>query len=335
MTRIRIGSTFLALISMGFLVGCASRGPVSGPNLKLSSQPDTGQLVDYLHFAGISYGDTFDEVVSLFGDPTSIDLNGEEYSFASASYEIQGERCLDVFYDKATRRVENIHVSCERVRAILLNKQVDDPKLELFAQHRDSILDKYGPPSNARSDTYEYEFAGEGDSEGEVDFSCYPFWDSACKSISVLWFYPMSETEMAQALADFRQEAKKISEGKRKKIRQLLEIMKVADQSKQVFEDVLSAMSPKMPEEVREDLLGEADFEQLIELTVHTYAKHLTETEIDDLIAFYSSPTGRSFVEKQPLILRESMAAGLEWGKALARKIRERQAAKKKRTIGP
>jgi hypothetical protein len=185
------------------LAGCASRAP-SPPgrgNLpapkqewQVGSQPDTHQLPDYLHFAGLSHGDTLDDVRALYGDPARVRYNsgrdGERYyTFATNYYDFEGEECLDVSYDKRTLRVEVVRAKCDQVRIQLLRKGIDDPKLALFGEHHRVVTGRYGSPESLVADNYEYHFGSAAGASGLVRFTCYDFWDGECKEICVHWFY--------------------------------------------------------------------------------------------------------------------------------------------------
>lgn len=67
--------------------------------------------------------------------------------------------------------------------------------------------------------------------------------------------------------------------------------------------------------------IRKAGFEDLMELLVPIYKKHLTEEEIDAITTFYESEVGKKMVEKFPIISTESMQAGTEWGERLGAKI--------------
>jgi hypothetical protein len=49
------------------------------------------------------------------------------------------------------------------------------------------------------------------------------------------------------------------------------------------------------------------------EATIRIYAKYFTESELEDLTAFYASPTGRKSIEVMPHLLREGMEAGVQY----------------------
>lgn len=67
-------------------------------------------------------------------------------------------------------------------------------------------------------------------------------------------------------------------------------------------------------------------------MIVPVYEKHLSDADIDALTAFYSSPAGRRFVAKQPLILADTMKAGEEWGERIVKEI---AAELEKKSHGP
>jgi len=52
--------------------------------------------------------------------------------------------------------------------------------------------------------------------------------------------------------------------------------------------------------------------DEMIQAMVPIYQKHFTEREIDDLVAFYSSPTGQKMVKEMPAISAEAMQSSQE-----------------------
>ena len=82
---------------------------------------------------------------------------------------------------------------------------------------------------------------------------------------------------------------------------------------------------PNVPTTFWDEFTAEAattdSFNQLLNLMLPIYKKHLTETDLIGVIAFYETPVGKKFAEKAPLITLESMLAGQEWGKQLGEKI--------------
>jgi hypothetical protein len=58
--------------------------------------------------------------------------------------------------------------------------------------------------------------------------------------------------------------------------------------------------------------------QEFVDMIVPIYARHCTQEEIEQLLAFDQSPIGKRMVEEQPLLVKESMEAGAEWGRKLA-----------------
>ncbi len=52
----------------------------------------------------------------------------------------------------------------------------------------------------------------------------------------------------------------------------------------------------------------------LVDMLVPIYSKHLTLDDIQKIIEFYHTPTGKKYAEKTPLITQESMQIGQQWG---------------------
>ena len=63
------------------------------------------------------------------------------------------------------------------------------------------------------------------------------------------------------------------------------------------------------------------DWKELKEALIPIYIKYLNEEEIDNIIEFYSSETGKSLKEKNPLIITESMKLGGDLGEKIAMRV--------------
>ena len=59
-------------------------------------------------------------------------------------------------------------------------------------------------------------------------------------------------------------------------------------------------------------------FDQLAERLAEIYARNFSVDDIHDLVAFYRSPIGQKFIERQSTITSESMALGREFGREIA-----------------
>jgi hypothetical protein len=54
------------------------------------------------------------------------------------------------------------------------------------------------------------------------------------------------------------------------------------------------------------------------------YARNFTPDEIRDLAVFYRSPMGQKFIDKMPIVAKQSMEVGQAWGRRLAGELQSR-----------
>lgn len=66
------------------------------------------------------------------------------------------------------------------------------------------------------------------------------------------------------------------------------------------------------------------DSKLLSEIMYPIYASRFSETELQELIAFYETPLGKKLVRDMPAIAQEGMRAGQKLGESLVPKIRQR-----------
>lgn len=116
---------------------------------------------------------------------------------------------------------------------------------------------------------------------------------------------------------------------------QLIQVMRATDQFKAVLpiieqnlkkaivqdrpevEKQYDAMMPVFTQKVQ-DRVG-----QMTDTIADIYARNFTLKELQDLIAFYQSPTGQKFLEKQPAIVQATMAAGSAFGQSVVNDIQQ------------
>lgn len=65
-------------------------------------------------------------------------------------------------------------------------------------------------------------------------------------------------------------------------------------------------------------------FDDLLIKMVPIYKKHLSEEDIDGIIAFYESEAGQHFIAQSPAILDAAMDIGADWGKEIATLVQEK-----------
>ena len=108
------------------------------------------------------------------------------------------------------------------------------------------------------------------------------------------------------------------------KIVELLETMGSTQAMKTSFEYMINyykQTNPQISSQYWDNSLKHVDYNELVQKLVPVYSKHFTEQEIESLITFYRSTTGKKMIDKMPLILQESMEIGRMWGVELAQKL--------------
>lgn len=80
-------------------------------------------------------------------------------------------------------------------------------------------------------------------------------------------------------------------------------------------------------EELEQELIN-TTLSDLVDMLAPAYFKYLNIEDLDALIEFYKTPTGKKYAKKTPLIMQESMQIGQEWGRKLGEKIYEKMKEK-------
>jgi hypothetical protein len=73
--------------------------------------------------------------------------------------------------------------------------------------------------------------------------------------------------------------------------------------------DKLPADFETKMDKVTDDLLKDMPFEEMMQAMVPTYQKHFTKTDIDALVAFYTSQVGQKLLRELPALMGEAMTA--------------------------
>lgn len=109
---------------------------------------------------------------------------------------------------------------------------------------------------------------------------------------------------------------------KRAKVLKLLEVTGAAKMGKQVMDQMLAQFDrmPGLPEGFTKKFSELAKPEDLIQLIVPIYMKHVADKDLDAVLAFFSTDAGKRWLAVQPEIMKESMAAGRKWGAELGRR---------------
>jgi uncharacterized protein len=110
-------------------------------------------------------------------------------------------------------------------------------------------------------------------------------------------------------------------------IRKLLEVTGSAALGAQMRDQMFASMRqnmPNVPSAYWDEVANEFDVNELIELTVPIYAKHLTHEDVRQLLQFYESPIGQKAIRVMPALMQEAMLAGEVWGQEAARRAVQR-----------
>lgn len=121
------------------------------------------------------------------------------------------------------------------------------------------------------------------------------------------------------------QDPKAGAAAKETKVRELLEATGAAQMGKQAMEQMMQAFEsmPNLPEGFAAKFLELAKPEQLVEMIVPIYMKHIDSNDLDSLLTFFRTPAGKRWIEAQGPMMKESMEAGQKWGQELAMKVME------------
>jgi uncharacterized protein len=89
----------------------------------------------------------------------------------------------------------------------------------------------------------------------------------------------------------------------------------MSKQMRQVTAEMLKKQSNITPEmedrlnKVTDDLIKNMPIDEMLEAMIPVYQKHFTKGNVDDLVAFYSTPTGQKLIKELPSITAEAMQA--------------------------
>lgn len=92
----------------------------------------------------------------------------------------------------------------------------------------------------------------------------------------------------------------------------ILEFLKVTGTQESLRSSLLVGLA-KVPAQERQRFEGYMKADEILDQLVPVYAKRFTMAELQELIVFYSSPTGKKFLANMPDIMQESIQAMLTY----------------------
>lgn len=119
-------------------------------------------------------------------------------------------------------------------------------------------------------------------------------------------------------------ESSAVDEAFRADILKMLKLTGADKLGEQVFRHMMESLkplAPNVPEEFWTQIDQELNMNEMIDLLIPVYAKHLTHEDVQAAIAFYETPAGKNLIAAQPKIVADSMVVGQRWGQELAQKV--------------
>jgi hypothetical protein len=110
-------------------------------------------------------------------------------------------------------------------------------------------------------------------------------------------------------------------------IKQLISVTKVEQSTHNLMKSMIASFktdNQDIPEEFFDELssrLEKTMMEEMATITAHAYAKHFSESELKELLEFYSTPLGAKLCDKLPEIQQELYQVGAELGQKVAQEF--------------
>jgi len=85
--------------------------------------------------------------------------------------------------------------------------------------------------------------------------------------------------------------------------------------AQETFRERVPNPTPKQLEALNgmvDDLMADMPLDEMIEAMVPIYRRHLSKSDVDEVIRFYSSAVGQKLLREQPQMIQEGMQAGGE-----------------------
>lgn len=118
---------------------------------------------------------------------------------------------------------------------------------------------------------------------------------------------------------------------KRPLIREVMELTNVSKMATQMAGNMMDSFSGAnlgLPENVMEllktEIKKELDSANLADLFIPIYEKYYEKNELQDLIRFYKTPTGKKMISVMPQVMNEAMEAGKLWGQEMGMRVAKR-----------
>ncbi|HZI56203.1 MAG TPA: DUF2059 domain-containing protein [Verrucomicrobiae bacterium] len=84
--------------------------------------------------------------------------------------------------------------------------------------------------------------------------------------------------------------------------------------AEQTFRERVPDPTPQQLEALHgiiDDIVGDMPVDDLLEAVVPIYRRHLTKSDVDEMIRFFAGPVGQKLLREQPQMMQEGMQAGM------------------------
>jgi len=84
--------------------------------------------------------------------------------------------------------------------------------------------------------------------------------------------------------------------------------------AEQAFRERVPDPTPKQLEALSamvDDMMADLPLDELLEAMVPIYRRHLSKSDLDEIIRFYAGPVGQKLLREQPQMMQEGMQAGM------------------------
>ncbi len=129
------------------------------------------------------------------------------------------------------------------------------------------------------------------------------------KKILTYYFSEIEKVTRDVEVAQEKQEKQKEAAQKKELILKLLEANLARNNMQKIFNQIIEQAPAETQEKLRKILIPDEIIERLIPL----YSKYYTSEEIQDLINFYTSPTGKKHLEETPKLLEETLVEAVKY----------------------
>ena len=119
-------------------------------------------------------------------------------------------------------------------------------------------------------------------------------------------------------------DAEKVSPEHTKAAKKLLQVMQVENQGRRMMQQMIGQFKKAMPQvdpAFWDKFLEKVDYKEFVDMMVPIYAKHLSQEDLNGLVAFFESPLGQRFIKAQPGMAQDSTQIGMKWGQKLVQQV--------------